>query len=282
MSREDRMMTTDEIERLAKIMADLGIVKVKLTGGEPLMREDVVDVVARLSKHFDEVSMTTNGLRLRELAFPLREAGLTRVNVSLNTLRPERYRRIYGVDLLDDSLAGLDSAISAGLYPIKLNMVVLRGINDDEIPDMMRFTAEKGLILQMIELEAEKEEISSQFFTNHHLDLSSIRRWLQSLGQRNGENPLHNRERFIIDNLMDGTSLPAPAKVELVMPLHNTDFCANCTRIRLTAGGFIKGCLFDKTCLKDVLGPLRKGATPREVEELILGVVMEREPYWLD
>jgi cyclic pyranopterin phosphate synthase len=277
-----RSMTADEIEALATVASGLGIRRVKLTGGEPLEREDLVEIVKRVAPLFEEVSMTTNGVGLAPMAMALRDAGLARVNISLNSLRPERYTRICGSDRLGDAIAGIDAAMDAGLSPVKLNMVLLRGINDDEVPDLLRFAAGRGAVLQVIELEMERERISEGLYSDHHASLEGVREWLMSAASRNGANPLHNRERFILDHLPEGLLLPAPVEVELVMPMHNTGFCSHCTRIRLTAGGYVKGCLFDGDCVKDLLGPLRDGAGTGELKERIMGVVTERRPYWTE
>ena len=275
-----RTMTPGEIEDLARLASDMGVRKLKLTGGEPLVRDDIVGIVQRVAPLFEEVSMTTNGVRLAPLVPALREAGLARVNISLNSLGRDRYVRICGSDHLDDVIAGIDASIEAGLTPVKLNMVLLKGINEDEVPDLLRFAAGRGAVLQIIELEIERERISSKIYSEHHADLGRIREWLLATGRRNGANPLHNRERYVLEGELDGEALPAPVEVELVMPMHNTGFCANCTRIRLTAGGYVKGCLFDRECVEDLLEPLREGEGPEELERRIMKVVSERKPYW--
>ena len=147
---------------------------------------------------------------------------------------------------------------------------------------MLAFAAEKGAVLQVIELEMERERTSSRMFEDFHAGLDGIRDWLLSEGVSIGANPLHNRERYIVNHLPGGEGLPSPAEVELVMPMHNTDFCANCTRIRITAGGYVKGCLFDRECVEDLVSPLRTGAGLEELEELILRVVARRRPYWTE
>lgn len=275
-----RTMTPGEIEDLARLASDMGVRKLKLTGGEPLVRDDIVEIVLRVAPLFEEVSMTTNGVRLAPLVPALQEAGLARVNISLNSLGRDRYVRICGSDHLDDVIAGIDASIEAGLTPVKLNMVLLKGINEDEVPDLLRFAAGRGAVLQIIELEIERERISSTSYSEHHADLGRIREWLLATGRRNGANPLHNRERYVLEGELDGEALPAPVEVELVMPMHNTGFCANCTRIRLTAGGYVKGCLFDRECVEDLLEPLREGEGPEELKRRIMKVVSERKPYW--
>jgi cyclic pyranopterin phosphate synthase len=277
-----RSMTVDEIVRIAKISSQLGIRKVKLTGGEPLEREDVVEIVTRVSPFFEDVSMTTNAIGLAPLAMDLKNAGLDRVNISLHSLDPVHYSRISGHDQLTDAMAGIDAAIEVGLYPVKLNMVLLRGINEGDIPDMLLYAAGKGAVLQVIEMEMERERTSSRIFSEYHMGLQGIREWLMSTGRKNGANPLHNRERFIVDRLPDGTQLPSPVEVELVMPMHNACFCDNCTRIRITAGGYVKGCLFDRDCVEDLVTPLQEGAEEEVLKDLILRVLAERRPYWTE
>ena len=134
----------------------------------------------------------------------------------------------------------------------------------------------------VIEMETERERVSEDIYARYHASMEGLRDWLLEVGTRNGSNPLHNRERFVVESLPDGTVLPAPVVVELVMPMHNTEFCLNCHRIRLTAGGYIKGCLFDKDCVEDLLEPLRDGADDDAIKDLIHTVVAERRPYWTE
>ncbi len=285
MLTEKRSMNAEEIEHLVSLAANLGIQKVKMTGGELLLRPDIVDIVGRISPLAKEVSLTTNAIKLAPLAKPLKAAGLGRINISLHTIRPETYKKICGVDQLHRAIAGLEAAIEANLNPIKINMVLLKGINEDELPEMLRFASEKNVILQVIEFETEKERLNHKLFVDHHLDLTKIRAWLSTTGRIIGRNSLHNREKFLLDNLPSSKGsekLANPVEVELVMPMHNSVFCAHCTRIRLTAGGYVKGCLFNKTNVLDVLGPLRAGASDNELVEILLTVIKNRKPYWTD
>jgi len=148
-------LSVDEVEVLVKAAVRLGIARVKLTGGEPLVRGDIVELVERVSSvpGVAEVSMTTNGTLLARLARPLARAGLKRVNVNLPSLDPRRYREVTGRDLLGEVEEGLREAIEAGLWPVKVNVVVLRGLNSDEIPSMIDYAASLPAILQLIELE---------------------------------------------------------------------------------------------------------------------------------
>jgi cyclic pyranopterin phosphate synthase len=277
-----RSVEAEEFERFAAVASSLGIRKVKITGGEPLMRPDVVEIVGLISPYFDEVSMTTNAVRLAPIAESLNEAGLGRVNISLNSLRPDRYTRIAGSDRLHDAIEGIDSAIDAGLTPLKLNMVFLKGINDDEVPQMMAFAASKGAILQLIELEIEKERLSTDIYSFYHKDLTDTLEWVRSIGRGNGNNCLHNRERYIVERIPGGPTLERPVVMEFVMPMHNMSFCANCTRIRFTAGGYVKGCLFDKSVVGDFVTDVRSGAEDQHLKDLILGIIDDRKPYWTE
>ncbi len=143
----------EEIERLISIMAPRGLKRVRLTGGEPLVRRDLPDLAARLAAipGIDDLSLSTNATRLHALAAPLKAAGVRRVNVSLDSLRADRVAAICGRDVLDKILAGLAAAKDAGFTPIKINMVAMRGVNDDEIDDMIDFCMEQGFVLRLIE-----------------------------------------------------------------------------------------------------------------------------------
>ena len=147
------LLTADEIVRVVRIATDLGITEVRLTGGEPLIRPDVVDIVARLAAlpRAPHLSLTTNGLRLATLAAPLAGAGLSRVNISCDTLSPETFQRLTLRNRLDDVLAGIAAARAAGLAPIKINTVLMRGINDHEAAALLRWALDEGLSLRFIE-----------------------------------------------------------------------------------------------------------------------------------
>lgn len=277
---EKRDMTVDEVFKLVSVASKLGIQRLKITGGEPLLRPDVVEMIRKISPLMKDVSLTTNAVNLAHQAKQLKAAGLDRINISLHTTNHDTYKRICGFDNLNDALKGLDAAIDAGLQPIKINMVLLKGINDHEIPEMLKFASEKGVILQLIELETQREYVDQKIYVDHYQDLKNIRTWLKNDGKTNGANPLHRREKFIIDELPGKIKLSSPVEVELVMPMHNSDFCSNCTRIRLTAGGFVKGCLFNKENVLDVVGPLRMGVDDPMLEKLFKEVISNRKPYW--
>jgi cyclic pyranopterin phosphate synthase len=256
------LMPAEDIGEVLRMAKRFGMRSVKLTGGEPLMREDLVDIVAMVPKGM-EVSMTTNGTMLEDVAQDLKDAGLSRVNISLDSLRPERYKEIAGKDMLSDVLAGIDAAIAAGLTPVKLNVVLMQGVNDDEIPDFIQFVANhpngQHLILQFIELMDEFRECS------YHLDLTALEEELQRTAQTVITRRMHHRKKYCLEG----------AEIEIVRPLHNTEFCAHCNRLRVTSDGGLKPCLMRHDNHVDILGLRGK-----ELEGAFRAAVEAREPYY--
>lgn len=280
MPKETRLMSPEEIQQITQIASGLGMDRIKITGGEPSLRPDIVKVIRKISPLVQDLSMTTNALSLPILAQPLKDAGLKRVNISLHSVNPKTYKRICGQDHLDKALLGVDAAKAAGFNPVKVNMVLLKGFNDNELPEMLEFASKNGVILQLIELETGKERVAKRIYVEHHKDMKAVRDWLLKEARPIGYNPLHRREKLLLDKIPDGKPLDHPVEVELVMPMYNTVFCSNCTRIRLTAGGRLKGCLFDRDLIVDVLGPLREGADVQQIEDLFMKVIRDRKPYW--
>ncbi len=266
-------MTPEEIERLVRIASRFGIRKVKLTGGEPTVREDILEIVRRIKPYVIDLSMTTNGSRLKELAKPLAKAGLDRVNVSLHSLKPDVYRRITGVDMLETVLEGIEEAVKY-LSPVKLNMTVMRGLNDGEIWDMVEFAARTGTILQLIELEAPREMTETGFFRKYFYPLKPIEEELEKRAVEIRERRMHRRRKYFIPTDY------GIAEVEVVRAMHNTVFCANCTRLRVTSDGKFKTCLLRKDDLIDFLTAMRNGASDEEIAEILHQAVLMREPYW--
>ena len=262
-------MTPAEIGRIIEVASELGVSKVKVTGGEPLMRDDIVEVIRLISPHVREVSMTTNALLLPGKANALKAAGLKRVNISLHSLKREVVEKIAGIDCLDEVKAGIKAADQAGLKPIKLNFVVMKGLNSDEIPNMLRLSSESGAILQLIEyqsLERGVERWGDLFY-----DLTSLERVWDREAVSVEEQVMHKRKRYA---LSDG------ATVEIVRPIHNTVFCANCNRLRLTSDGRLKPCLMRADNLVPVVQLLRRGASNEELVEAFRLATSRRAPYW--
>ncbi len=263
-------LTVHEIARLVSIGKKLGIDKVKLTGGEPLVRSDIVDVVKAISDVGpSDLAMTTNGSLLSGLASRLADAGLKRINVSLPSLREHVFERITGVNMLRHVVNGLLEAKNCGLNPIKLNMVVLRGLNDDEIWSLMDFARRHEFILQLIELEP--IGISDDFYNTYHASLDDIEKWLEDRAVKiEVRKYMHNRRQYDLGDV----------KVEIVKPVNNPDFCMHCTRLRVTADGKLKPCLMRNDNLVDVLEALRSNASDEELIKLFIKAIEAREPYF--
>ncbi|UOE44269.1 GTP 3',8-cyclase MoaA [Agromyces larvae] len=261
---KDNILTTDELERLARVAASLGVTEVRLTGGEPLLRRDVVDVVRRMAAIEGEegpleVSLTTNGLRLPELAGPLREAGLARMNISIDTLRPERFLRLTRRDRLDDVLAGIRAAIDEGFAPVKLNAVAMRGENDDELADLLAYAVSIGAELRFIEqMPLDAGHIWSR------VRMVEAEEILAALRERFTLTPIGDRgaapaERWLVDG--------GPATVGVIASV-TRPFCGACDRVRITADGQFRTCLFART-EDDLLAPLRSGAGDDALAEIM-------------
>lgn len=264
-----RQMTVDEIVRIVKIAAQIGISKVKLTGGEPLLREDILKIICGIAclGGIDDLSMTTNGVLLSKLAPKLRSAGLKRVNITIPTLDEKVYNRITGGNVAD-VLNGVEAAIQAGLYPVKINMLILKGVNERSVADMIKYAKKTGVILQLIELE--KINITQAYYVARHQSLVECEEFLKEKAIKvETREYMQNRRVY---------SLPG-VRVEAVRPTENVEFCMHCTRLRLTSDGRLKPCLMMKNNLIDILTPVRNRASDMELTELFRAANERREPY---
>jgi GTP 3',8-cyclase len=269
-NQSEEKMTPQEIVRIAEIAVSLGITRIKLTGGEPLMRPDLPQIVKGISAlpGLKDLSITTNGLLLGGgLAKKLREAGLRRMNISLPSLNPEAYRNLTGGNL-QNALAGVRAAVEAGFSPVKLNMVVLKGVNVDDVPSMIEYAAKTGVILQLIELDP--INVGSKYYAEHHRSLDEQEKMLQQKAACVERRPyMHNRLIYRLPN----------ATVEVVHPIENTDFCMHCTRMRVTSDGKLKPCLMRNDNLTDILTPIREGKSDEALKQLFVAANQLREPY---
>jgi cyclic pyranopterin phosphate synthase len=253
-----RELPADQIAEILRTAAKLGIRKIKFTGGEPLLRREVCEIMHSVPPGI-ESSMTTNGILLADLASDLKEAGLSRVNVSLDTLNRERYKQITGKDHLDDVLSGIDAALEEGLTPVKLNMVLLKGINEDEVERFLEFIrGRKHIILQLIELLEFND-------CTLHADVGKVEKEFAERSERINTRRMQHRKKYCLEG----------AEVEVVRPLHNTEFCAFCNRLRVTSDGKLKPCLLRSDNHLDIYGK-----TGAELEQLFLEAVKKREPYF--
>jgi cyclic pyranopterin phosphate synthase len=267
-------MTPRELEQVVRAAAALGIGKVKLSGGEPTLRRDLVEVVTRLRPHVEELSMTTNGFRMAELAQPLRRSGLDRVNISLHTLRRSTYQAITGADLLTRVLDGVEAALEAGFEQVKLNVVLLKGVNDSEVWDLMEFAAKVGATLQLIELQGPIHALKASSFRRHYVPVRELEGVLRQRGVLVGWNELHDRPRYRV-RANGGT-----ATVELVGPMFNPAFCMGCRRIRLTSDGRVKTCLFDDRAEVNLKEAIAAGSGQERLVDLLARAIRSRAPYW--
>lgn len=261
----------DEVVRLVRIaVRRLGITKVRLTGGEPLLRRGLPGLVARLSTLDPSVefSLTTNGIGLARCAGALREAGLTRVNVSLDTLRPERYAEITRRDRLGDVLDGVRAAQDAGLTPVKVNAVPVRGVNDDEIADLAAFAVERGYRMRFIEsmpLDAQGAWDRQRMVSAEEI--------LARLGKRFELVPIGRRDNAPAEEWrIAGTDTVVGVIASVTRP-----FCGNCDRVRLTADGQLRNCLF-ATEESDLRALLRNGADDAAVERAWRASIAHKGP----
>ncbi|WP_084073529.1 GTP 3',8-cyclase MoaA [Demequina sp. NBRC 110052] len=267
------LLSTDELVRLTRVAVDLGVREVRLTGGEPLLRPDVVDVVGELAAIETpdgplDLSLTTNALRLPALAAPLRDAGLNRVNVSLDTLQRARFMELTRRDRLADTLAGIEAARAVGFSPVKLNALIMRGVNDDEIVDLVDFAVERGLQMRFIE----------------HMPLDGGHTWRREEMVTAEEILAAVTERYTLEPLgHDGT---APAERFRIVGTEATvgviasvtrKFCDRCDRVRLTADGQFRNCLFAHE-ESDLRTLLREGADDARLAEAMVACVARKLP----
>lgn len=262
-------MTVDEIVRIVKIAVELGISKVKLTGGEPLMRKDIVEVVRGISSipGLTDLSMTTNGTMLASLAEELRANGLERVNITLPTLDRVIYEKLTG-GKVEPVLTSVRAAVKAGFCPVKLNMLVLKDLNDCSVTEMVEFAEETGTALQLIELEP--LNITDTYYSRRHKPLDAYEDMLKERAIRvETRQYMQNRRIYSLPNV----------RVEIIHPTESTEFCMHCTRLRVTSEGKLKPCLMVNNNLVDILTPMRKGASDEDLKELFKQANQTRQPY---
>ena len=271
---ENYEMTSNEMQRIVKVAKEIGIEKIRLSGGEPLIREDIVDIVTKISSvGFRDISLTTNGVLLGKYAEQLYNAGLTRVNVSFDTLNPETYKRITKRDYMGLAKKGIEKAVKAGLNPVKVNMVVMKGINDSEIWHMFQFCKDTGAILQLIELLKTENCQESEFFDEYHYDMSELEDELTKISNRvKTRRFMQDRKKYFVNG----------GEIEIVRPMDNTEFCKNCTRLRITPDGKIKPCLLRNDNLLDLIEPMRMGFSDEKLKKVFLKAIGNREPYFTD
>jgi cyclic pyranopterin phosphate synthase len=269
------ILSYEEILMVVEAAVQAGISKVRITGGEPLMRRGVVELCRMLAslEGLESLSLTTNGILLQELAQPLFEAGVRRVNVSLDTLRPERFRKITGHNLLSQVLTGIQRAEQVGLRPVKINTVVMRGINEDEVEDLARLTLEKPYHVRFIEF------MPTNGLKGHEslfVPIEEIVKMVNKVGEPSLEPALDSFGPARLCTLPAGVGMVgfiAPLScggvgmVGFIAPL-SWHFCGSCNRLRLTADGKLRTCLFSEEEI-DIKTPLRAGASIEELADIV-------------
>jgi GTP 3',8-cyclase len=270
---KEQMLSYEEVEYVCKIFVSLGIQKIRLTGGEPMMRRDIETIIwklAALKPSLRDLALTTNGYFLPDRAQALKEAGLDRITISLDSLKRDVFKQMTGVDVLDRVLTGIEAAKRAGLEPIKINAVVVRGHNEDEVADFAAFAREQDVKMRFIEF----------------MPLDSGHEWSREMVVSGQEIRERINERFPLVrlDLKRGSETASryrfadgfPGEIGIIAPV-TEPFCGACSRIRLTADGQIRTCLFSTVehSLRDVV---RGGATRAEIVDYVESVVMKKEP----
>lgn len=266
------VMSADEIVRIVRIGVDLlGVRELRLTGGEPLVRHDLVEIIASLRRNHPElpISMTTNAVGLAKKAAALKAAGLTRINVSLDSLHEETFTQLTRRPFLDQVLAGVDAAWAAGLGPVKLNAVLMRGINDAEAPSLLAWALERGYELRFIEqmpLDADHGWTRRNMITAAEIRALLSSDFVLSPDPRARDGAPAERfevRRRVAGTVSDDVSGPVLGTVGIIASV-TEPFCSDCRRTRITAEGKIMSCLFSREEI-DLLGLLRSGASDGEL-----------------
>lgn len=266
------LLTYEEIEFATEVFVSLGVEKVRLTGGEPMLRRDIETLIAKLARirGIKDLALTTNGFNLAERAAGLKAAGLDRVTVSLDSLRRDAFHRTTGVDILERVLEGIRAAQRVGLSPVKVNAVIVRGHNDAEVADMAAFARAEGVTMRFIE----------------YMPLDSGHGWTRERVVSGAEIRAAINERFLLVATRGGRGSDtatryrfadgSPGEIGIIAPVTEA-FCGACSRVRLTADGQIRTCLFSKVehSLRDVI---RSNASRAEVAEYIESVMLKKEP----
>ncbi|WP_148414355.1 GTP 3',8-cyclase MoaA [Haloferax sp. KTX1] len=259
MDASDEEMSADDVVRFLEVVEEYGVEKVKFTGGEPMLRADLEEIIRRTPDSM-ETSLTTNGTFLGDRAEDLVAAGLDRVNVSQDALDPEAFAQITKSGAYDKVMEGVKAAVDAGLTPVKLNMVVFTK-TAGHVEEMVEYVAEnEGLQLQLIQY---MPELTGR--PEWNIDIERVHRWLADLADEVEVRDMHHRRRYYVGKGM----------VEIVDPVENPEFCANCHRVRVTHEGYLKGCLNRNDDLRS-MGEM----TREDIRETFEAVVANRVPYY--
>lgn len=275
---KEKVLTFEEIETIVRVMARLGVKSLRLTGGEPTVRTGIVELVGRLKAipGIEDIAMTTNGMLLAKLAAPLKAAGLDRINISLDTLKPERFKFITQFGDFNAVWEGILAAEAAGLKPIKLNAVVMKGVNDDEVVDLAALTLEHPWHVRFIEWMPFGEDGAEVYridgIANAFMPLTQVKARLEA-----AFGPLEPADAEVKGNgpAKSFKIRGAKATIGFIRPITEEHFCARCNKVRLTADGKLRLCLLTDHEV-DLLGPLRAGVDEAGLEALLRAAVQTK------
>lgn len=259
----------EEIIRLASLMVQSGIKRIRVTGGEPLIKKDVLLLIEELAKieGLEELTLTTNGTRLVQFARQLKENGVDRITISLDSLNKECYSKITGGGNLNDVLAGIDEALRVGFIPLKINMVVMAGINDNEVESFVRLTLDKPVVVRFIEfMPISRQGIS---WDERYLSTHVLKQWLAQRFSMIPENNIQGNgpaEYYKIEGNHSGNG--AAGSIGFISSI-SKHFCDRCNRLRLTPDGHLRLCLGQDMEI-DLKQPMRDGASDEELKGIIL------------
>ncbi|MBO3797828.1 MAG: GTP 3',8-cyclase MoaA [Thermoproteota archaeon] len=265
-------MTLNEVRKIVEVASSIGVESVKITGGEPLMREDIVNMVKAISPLVREVSLVTNGILLEEYAADLKSAGLARVNVNLPSLDSSKYSWITGGGDVSRVFNGVNAALEAGLNPVKINMVILKGVNEEDVEEMLDYAGSIGAVLQLIELQPIPG--GEKVFQEFHVSLEAIEKSISSKSARKTVNKTGQRNVYML--LRNGRTV----FVEIVSPTENIGFCSHCSKLRVTCDGRLKPCLLRNDNLVDIVGLIRLGGSDDDLKKRFMEAIMLKKPYW--
>jgi len=253
-------MRFEEIVKIVDLFVKEGIRKVRITGGEPLMRKGLPDFISQVSRieGLDDLSVTTNGVLLPRLAKDLKQAGLKRINVSLDTFKPELYKTITGRDFFRQVWEGIQTSMAVGLAPVKINVVAMKGYNEDEILDFVRLTLDEPYVVRFIEYMP----VNGKWNDNNFLSVDGIKKKIESVYPLIPIDGTHNNGPARVYQVPG-----ARGEIGLISPLSN-HFCGTCNRLRLTADGHLRPCLFSDIEI-DIKNPLRNGAGDATLRALL-------------
>ncbi len=264
-------LEVEEVKEIIETASELNMYKVKFSGGEPLLHPDIEEIIDHSAEYMNDVSITTNGVLLAEKAEELKDAGLDRVNISLDVDDPEIYERITCKDELSKVKEGIKRASEVGLYPVKINMLLMKGLNDKAVEGMMRFASEADAILQVIEMTGNEQEVDEDFYREYHEPLEELASELEKRAADTERREMHARKKYFLDD--------PEVEVELVRTMHNSTFCDNCTRLRVTSEAELKPCLLRSDNHVKIRESLSAG---ENVKDKFIEAINRREPYWCE